>query len=335
VAYIRKRGKTWQAIVRLEGFPPTSSSHPTKRHAELWAQQIEADMRSGRTSKFPPRTFGQALDRYALEVSATKRGARAEQLRLEAFKAANPALVSLQFSSVSTAHLAAWRDARLRVVSKGTVQREINTLRNVFSIGRLEWGWCGDNPFTALKMPGDNPARTVTWNWRQIRAMLRRLGYITGVGARTATPQLGLYFLLALHTGMRAGELHGMTRGDIDMQRRVVRLATHKTVEAVGVRHVPFSRRAAKVFEQLLAGAPESGPIALMSLATFDALFRKLKKQIGLEALHFHDARATFATLAARRVDPLTLAKVLGHKDMAQLISVYFRESSESMAKRL
>ena len=62
---------------------------------------------------------------------------------------------------------------------------------------------------------------------------------------------------------------------------------------------------------------------------------RKCRGQIGIEGLTFHDGRATAATLLARRrdpktkqlqCDPLTLARILGHKNLQQIIDVYYRE---------
>jgi hypothetical protein len=145
VAYIRKRGKTWQAIVRVKGHPDVSATRPTKAEATYWAQAEEAAIRAGQRGQYPVKTFADALDRYALEITALKATHGKETLRLMAMKRDFPKLAAMQFSEVKSSDLAAWRDSRLREVTPGSVQRDINLFRNVWTVGRKEWGWCGDN----------------------------------------------------------------------------------------------------------------------------------------------------------------------------------------------
>lgn len=54
-----------------------------------------------------------------------------------------------------------------------------------------------------------------------------------------------------------------------------------------------------------------------------------------LPDLHFHDSRATALTHLAKRVPVEVLAKISGHKGIALLVNVYYRESAEDIAKRL
>jgi integrase len=65
-----------------------------------------------------------------------------------------------------------------------------------------------------------------------------------------------------------------------------------------------------------------------------DATFRKLKRKANILDLHFHDSRAEAATRLAAKVDVLTLARILGHRDIRSLM-IYYRESAEDIAKRL
>ena len=53
-----------------------------------------------------------------------------------------------------------------------------------------------------------------------------------------------------------------------------------------------------------------------------------------VEGFTFHDARATAITRLAKKVDVLTLARIVGHKNLSQLM-VYYRESAEDIAKKL
>jgi integrase len=332
VAVVRKRGKSWQAIVRMKGAPAVSATRQTKREAEEWAKAEEAAILAGRRGKYPSRTLGEALTKYEEDVSAHKRGKVHEERRFQALRNDYPALVAKVLHTITPADLGAWRDARLKVVSKGSVQRDINLLRNVWSVAAKEWGWCEDGVWKSVRMPGDNPARTSVWRWGQIRTLLRRLHYRTGKPPALPMEQVGFLFLLGLHTAMRHGELCRLRREDVDLERRVVTLRTHKTVEAVGARQVPITRRAARVLKVLCA---KTGPLFTVSPASAEALFRKYRLQVGIEGLTFHDTRGTALTLLAKRVEPLVLARISGHRDLSLLLNVYYRATAAEIAAGL
>ena len=335
MAVIRKRGKTWQAMVRLKGHPCISSTHPTKRHAEEWARAEEGAIQAGKRGAWPVKTVDQALTRYADEVSSQKRSGDYELKRIEAFRRDFPAIAAKVISTVTPDDIAKWRNARLKKVTPGTVQRDANLFRHVWTIAGKEWGWCSlESPWARVTLPGNNAARDVVWNWRQVRAVMRRAGHVTGLPPQTALAQVAAMFLLSLQTCMRQGEIHGLETRAIDLKARVIRLETHKTLEKAGVRHVPVPRRALPLLELLCKHASD-GKLFTVARASVDTLFRRIRTDAGVQGLTFHDARATAATLLARRVDPLTLARIMGHRDLKQLMDTYYRESAAQIAARL
>lgn len=64
-------------------------------------------------------------------------------------------------------------------------------------------------------------------------------------------------------------------------------------------------------------------------------LFSKLCRELLIEGLTFHDARATALTHLSKKVDVLTLAKISRHKDISLLSNVYYRESAAQIAARI
>lgn len=335
MAYIRKHKDGWRAEVTRKGHPRQSKVFTTKGAASAWAARLEASIIDGTASRWPDKTLADAMDRYAKEVSSTKRGAREEALRFEAIKRDFPALAGKVLHKIDTADLAAWRDARLKVVVGATVQRDINLLRNIWTVAYKEWGWVGESPWRKLRMPGDGAPRERVASWREIKALLRRCGYYTGRPPRTGLERVAWAFLVALRTGMRAGEILGLECADLVDGVAVIR--QHKTMHITRKpRRVPLTHQGRNLLGQLRVDALGSGGGRLipMSSTSLDALFRKVRKQVGVEGLHFHDSRATFATHMARRVDVLTLAKILGHKDINQT-QTYYRETEEAIAQRL
>lgn len=327
MAYLSKTKTGWRAQIERDGVRQ-SKTFPHKATAQAWAAQQENAILTGAAGRFPAKTVSDAIDRYEREVSSQKRGERHEGLRFRALEREFPALCGKLIADVKTPDLVAWRDARLKIVSKGSVQRDINLLRNLWTVAAKEWHWCGDSPWTALKMPGDNPARTQRIRWQDVKRIVRWLGYKTGQRPATKYQEVAWAFMIALRTAMRAGEVMGLTREAINLQTRVVTLGSHKTLETVGVRYVPITKHGARLLAVL------GDPPWTIKPASLDVLFRKARDACLLEHLHFHDSRAEALTLLSRRMDVLTLSKISGHRDLKQLMD-YYRESPESIAARL
>lgn len=328
MAYYTKTKTGWRVQIERRGVRK-SQTFLTKSAAQQWATREEAAIIDGKASRWPRKTVGDALDRYGDEVSSTKRSGGPEVVRLVALRKHFPELAAKIISEVTAADLSAWRDARLKVVTAGSVQRDINLLRNVWNVAAREWGWLPEpTPWRQIRMPGQNEARSRLAGWREIRAILRRTGFRTGQPPRTATEAVGWAFLLSLRTAMRAGELLSLTPATVDLARGVVTLAKHKTLEKAGVRHVPLTPQGLRLLKMCALPLP-------VAAGSLDALFRRARDSVLVADLHFHDARGTALTHLSRKVDVLTLARISGHTDLRQLLTTYYRESAADIAARL
>lgn len=330
MASIFKVASGWRAQVARKGQRLTRV-FATKAAAEKWALQQERMLIDGEVSKWPRKTVLQALDRYGEEVSVTKASPHAEQLRLAAFARDYPHLARKPLTEFSPSDVAAWRDDRLTKVSPAAVQRDYGLLRHVWTLSVKQWRWCPSNPWSDVKSPTGNPARDRLLGWREIRALLRRCGFKTGVRPQTAQEIVAWAFLLALRTAMRAGELLSLTGQTVDLERRVITLSTHKTVRLVGRREVPLTPQAVRLLRVLW----HDGPLLLITSASLDAIFRKMRNQLLIENAHFHDARATALTHLSRKVEVMVLARISGHRDLSLLMNTYYRESAEQISARL
>ena len=84
-----------------------------------------------------------------------------------------------------------------------------------------------------------------------------------------------------------------------------------------------------------LDALPESdGPRFDLTSQQIDALFRKARDKSKIENLRFHDSRHEAITRLAKKPDVLSLARIVGHKDIRMLL-VYFNETAEELAHRL
>lgn len=322
--HIRKQGAGWRVEIARNS-TRVSASFKTKSEAQQWGIREEAALIAESRGAYPKRTFAEALDRYVDRVSSLKAGERFERMRLEALKRDFPDMAGKVLSKLTTADLVSWRDARLLKVTKGSVQRDINLLSHVFTKARDEWKWMGESPLTGMQAPGDNPPRDRIPTNSEIRRILRWLGHITGRLPTTKQQEAAFAFLLALRTGMRAGEV--LQLGPTTVVGSVATVH-HKMEYRTGKpRKIPLSRHAVR----LLKGFPGF----TVSSESLDALFRKARDSLLIEDLHFHDARAAALTRFSRKVDVLELARISGHKDLRVLLATYYRMASEDIAARL
>lgn len=328
MAYVRKVNGRWRVEVQKRGVRK-SETFDTKAAANAWGAQEEAAILADKRALFPSKTLADAIQRYRKDVSPKKKGARAEGLRFDALVRDYPGLAGKLLHEIETPDLVAWRDDRLQKVTPGAVRRDANLIRNLFSIARDEWKWCGESPFKGFKVPSDNPPRDQRIPPADVKRICRWLGYRTGK-VEGKQQQVALAFLLGLRSAMRAGELLSLSDATVDLQKRVARVP-HKTQHLTGrLREVPLTKHAVRLLRPRMG----RGRVFDVSSESLSALFSKAKKGLLLD-VNFHDSRAEALTRLAKKVDVLTLARISGHKDLQLLLTTYYRESTADIAARL
>lgn len=325
MASYRKRGNKWYAEIRRKGHDPRFATFATKAQAVAWAAKVENEIINDKIGKIPDKSFADLLTKYAEDVSPTKKGARWEQIRLAAIKEMDVGKVMLP--ELSTAHFAKWRDDRLKAVSAGTVNREWNLLSNACNRAVNEWKWLTVNPMKTVKRPPQPKARDRRISDHELERILYACGYDYEATPQTAYARVGAAFLFAIETAMRAGEIVGLTKNDVNLDARVAKLRDTKNGTS---RNVPLSTEAIRLLRQL----PESDPVFGLASSTLDALFRKAKSAALITDLTFHDSRHEAITRLAKKLDVLDLARMVGHRDLKMLM-VYYNESAEDLAKKL
>jgi integrase len=329
MATYRKRGSTWRAEIAKNGVR-LSGSFGSKAEAVAWATEKEAEL--GRGGAVAPvannKTFADALRRYQLEVSPTKKGARWESLRLAVILQLEWA--SERISRITPDHLAKWRDGRLKAVKASTVNRELNLISAVFEHARREWKWLAINPVRDVRRPTNPRPRDRRITQSEENAMLRCLGYERSQVPVTLQQHLAAAFLLALETGMRQGEILGLTWDRVFMRQRFVRLEMTKNGDT---RNVPLSSAAVRLLElqPRVLGEPRCFQI---ESASADALWRKARTKAKIKDLRFHDSRHEAITRLAKRLDVLDLARMIGHRDPKSLM-IYYNATASELASRL
>lgn len=315
----RLKSGAWRAEVFRQGVRK-SAAFPTRQAAKDWAARQEYLILNADSAQ-AQGTLGELLDRYAREVSPAKRGARWEILRLALI--GRDKIAAIRLADLRPADLADWRDRRLRQVAPGSVIREMKLLSAAINVALKEWGLLTRNPMAEVRRPpAPQPRQRLP-----TAAELERLAMSAGADLTAATARAFHAFLFAIETGMRAGEIVGLTWARIDVTRRVAHLPLTKNGTA---RDVPLSREAIRLLQALPAAEPVFG----LTTRQLDVLWRKLRDRAAVVGLTFHDSRAEAVTRLSQKLDALSLARMIGHRNIAQLMT-YYREDAQALAKRL
>lgn len=310
-----KRAVGWQAQVRIRGHSETRS-FPTKGEAQAWATELERKIRAGHATLAGNRIVRDAFDRYKKEVTPKKPSHAWEKNRLKWLGLQDFANVRLD--RISSTELAKWRDERLVAVSGSSVNRDFNLLSHVFTVALNEWRWVAENPCARVSRPKENQPRK-----RRVSTVeLARLYLASGRDRETVGTRVVMAFEFCIETAMRGGEALSITAASIIGD--TVHLPKTKNGDA---RDVPLSARAAEI----LACFPDGFRLRDTQK---DAMFRQLRTKAALHDLNFHDSRHEGITRLAKILDVLDLARIVGHRNINQLL-LYYHADAPALALKL
>lgn len=151
--------------------------------------------------------------------------------------------------------------------------------------------------------------------------------------------------LLCFYTGLRIGELLGLTWDDVDFSKGIIRITktvyreknddgiwqlcvdTPKTKASDRVIPLPKYITALLSADKKSAVAPyivENKKGERMSIRSYQYLFEKLTERAGVRKLNFHTLRHTFATRAIEcGMDIKTVADIMGHQNASITLNRY------------
>lgn len=317
MASIQKYRKGWRVFIKRKGISKTATFE-TKREAQEWATKTEALLLS-EMQGIRKRPFREFLTRYFDDVLAHKNAPWEDRLVMRLLKDPIADVVGIDETAA-----VAYRDARLKKVQGATVNREMTLLSSVCSIAVREWKWLDKNPFFEVRKPKMNPPRERRITDEEIAILEKAAGY--GFPLVLKNQKVIHAFHFAIETAMRANEIASLTWDNIDLEKRTAFLPMTKNGTS---RTVPLSRRAVELLEHL----PRVGR-SVFGIPNIPATFIRVKSKTDIKDLHFHDTRHEAITRLSKKLDVLALARMVGHKNIKQLMT-YYNESPEDIALRL
>ena len=291
-------GGQWQVQIRRKGWPVQTKTLRTKRDAEAWARQTEAEMDKGhfvdqRTAT--KVTFRDLIKLYRDQVTANRPSENSrvsETLRLNYFLRENKALCAHSVLNLTPEHFIAWRDERLKqrnkqgkLIAPGTVKRELTTLRRVIDNKKRQLGLL-INPVNTedVKRPAVNDERDVRLTLEERLRLLEAC-------EQPLTPWLRPLVELAFETGARRGNLLRLCWRNVCLQRRTALLRGIKNSRSPDkiINHmIGLTPRAVEILQHLPRDDERVFPISSNAARKG---FNRARERAGVEHFRFHDTR--------------------------------------------
>lgn len=272
----------------------------------LKKMQTEAYEKGYFEMKRPVRMLFSELANKVLEY-AKERNKRYKKVYVPAMKTLVGFFGKKFLHEVTPRLITQYQDQRKQEISAINANTAVKILRRAFNLA-IQWGYVNFNPTKGIEFFREAKRKP---RFLSIEEINRLLNYCNGY--------LKEMVLLALHTGMRKGEILGLNWNNADLRNRLIVLEKTKNNE---IREIPMSN---VVYDMLLVkyrekirdseeyvftkkdGKPYSGIKS----------FGKVLEIAGIKKFRFHDLRHTYASqLVMADVDILTVKELMGHKDI-------------------
>jgi integrase len=333
MASIQKRNGSYRVRIKRTGKSTLSQTFLTRNEALQWVKETQAKVDLGLYEAAPIRslkTFSQAAICYRDTHSIHKKIARSETYRLNILI---KRWGDLPLEEITKTVILELRDELLSSGRSGdTINHYFNTLSKLFQMLNDEWNLDIANPIKGIRRMPPSKGRT-----KRIHSAIEQ--QILDSCEHLSLPLLRSIIKFAIQTGMRRGELMGLTWADIDLPNRKAYLHNTKNGES---RQVPLTRQAMAVLEALPKDEERVFPMGMDALRSqFGRLKDYAKDQwngVGInpfDDLRFHDLRhEALSRLSDAGLNVIELSHISGHRTMAML-KRYTHPSHEAICSKL
>jgi integrase len=322
---VYKRGKTWSFRAQFgdgdDRWGVSGGGYPSARAAwDAKLQAIEAARPMHGIAQRPDATLTLAsyLDAWLADHTSTLRPstASAHRSRVNGIKATS--IAGLRLRSLTESHYRALvAELRLQSPSHTNLVLKIGTLKAALNAA-VRAGLIPNHPLDTIKV-SRTTERFVPGFW-SVATVQKFLAH-----RKAANDPLYLTWHLAIVTGLRRGELHGLRWEDVDLDAGLLHVRRQR-VEVRGVVHEYAPKTAsseAPVFldagtVELLRAATRTSDYVVNDprtgrpyeqIRTFARDWKKAQDYANVPTIRFHDLRHTSASLLAASGVPLVLAQ--------------------------
>ncbi len=215
-------------------------------------------------------------------------------------------------SEITSRNIDDFKKIRLKAVSTGTVNRELQCIRSLFNLAKRWKRFFGNNPVSEARLIQVNNQKERILSKEEEDRLLA-----------LSNPYLKPILITALNTGMRKNEILTLKWTNIDRDTSVITLE-HTNTKTKTTRRIPINSVLRKLLlEQMLKSGgnefiflnPTGNPYKRHD--SIKGAFERLCKKAGVTGLRFHDLRHTAATrMIEAGASIVAVSKILGHSDI-------------------
>jgi integrase len=314
---VYKRGDRWYYYIKIKGVRYRGSipEARTKYKAQEAERKIRDEIFEGRYGK---AQSNKTLKEFAVEVylpwaKANKRSWKNDNSRIKPILAQ---FGSKKLVDITPFHVEKYKIIRSKTTTKrgttrakATVNRELELLSRIFTLA------------ISNRLVRTNPVSEV----EHLKGEVRRTRYLLPEEEEKLMTQLTgkrshlrLIILIALHTGMRRGEILRLKKSDLDFHRGEIlvtetKIDEDRTVPMNETLRLELQSHCAYLKSDYLFVNPKTGK----PMGDIKNAFTGACKDAEIKGLRFHDLRHTASTrMGEAGIDPFTIAEIMGHKDI-------------------
>jgi integrase len=307
-------GRVYWIEYYLDGQRKRERIGPNKAAAEQRLREVLTARTEGRFIKKSPdvRTFFKTLAAWYLELPEVK-AKRSYARDRQSVRFLLPHFGERLLKDITPATVESYKQKRLTDTNyKGTttkpttVNREMACLKTIFSKA-VKNGKAERNPTYGVKLLKENNIRDRVLSQEEYENLLTH-----------SAPYLKPVVKLAYHTGMRLGEILGLTWGQMDLREGFIKLAPKDCKTNEG-RLVPLNGELVEMFKAMPRGLPGL-PVFLRDgkpITSIREAFTSACKRAEIDNFHVHDLRHSFVNNRLEGHDYFRIMAETGHKTMS------------------
>lgn len=295
---------SWDAMVRIVGYPATGKSFGTKLAAELWAARTETRAKGGTLACARGMTLARLIDEALPRLTNPTAAAFAywrEQLGDVRIDKITPEIIALHRDRLLGAECRGHKHKTSKPRATATVRNYLIELGRLFALAVKEMRVMEINPCTRVTKPRASTGVVRFLSDDERTALLEAC-------KASESPDLYLFVLFCLTTGCRKGEAEALEWPQCDLKRRWAIFTHTKNGEQRGV---PLTT---PVCELLAARKRDQGRVFPVDITrAWHTAIARAK----ITDFRYHDLRHSCGSaLVQNGANLAEVAELLGHKGL-------------------
>lgn len=306
-----KYSENWYLSYQVHGRKYLKAVGPQKRLAEDALGKIRAEIREGRHfNRITETPWPTAVEQFQswLQVNvkpSTKISYESCLRNLE------PHFSRHTLNKITPHMIEQYKAARSSQVSNSTVNRDLATIKRIFSLS-LKWGLVEVDKIRTVSLLTENKARERFLSLEEIERLKKAI-------VMSKSPYLQLAVIISLETGLRRSGVLSLKWSEIDFKTGTITKVTKGDKEV----RIPITGRLRTVLQEYKAGRKILSQYVLSDDAgghpkNLRTSFRTALTEAKIKNLRWHDLRRTFGShFIMATKDLVALQTLLGHSDFS------------------